>query len=119
MTANQLEVLSLVTSTLNDEKDDEYSIPLDISDIINICREYSKLTWQIRGQIEAILEVGAEEAIRSGEVNKTSLPHIKYFLQRICDNAYFGDAASQAKECIKLIQQYEDKHKITFASSLN
>jgi hypothetical protein len=113
MTAHELEVLSLASSTPNNEKDDEYSIPLDISDIINICREYNKLGWHIQTQIENILEVGVEESIKSGVVPRTSLPHIKNFLRAICRNAYFGDAVSQAQDCIKLIQQYEEMNKIS------
>ena len=48
MTALELKSLSPVSITPEKDKDDEYSIPLDISDIINICREYNKLGWQIQ-----------------------------------------------------------------------
>ena len=111
MTALELKSLSPVSINPDNDKDDEYSIPLCIDDIINICREYNKLGWQIQSQIESILECGVEESIKSGIVKKTSFPHIKHFLNRICDNAYFGDATSQAHDCIKLIQQYEEKYK--------
>lgn len=117
MTAPELE-LSLV-STTSEEKEEEYSIPLDISDIITVCREFNKLGWQIQQQVENILEVGVEESIRSDHVKKESLPHIKSFLRVIGKNAYFGDAVSQAHDCIKLIQSYEDKHKIVTVSGLN
>lgn len=119
MTAYELKVLRSTTSTPNNEKDDEYSIPIDISDIINICREYTKLNWQIQGQIEDILELGVEKAINEGSVQKDSLPHIKNFLHRICDNAYFGDAVSQANDCIELIRQYEEKYRINSISRFN
>lgn len=115
MTAHELEVLTLDTTTPN-ESDEEYSIPLDISDIITICREFNKLGWQIQNQVENILEVGVEESIKSGNVKQSSLPHIKRFLQAICCNAYFGDAVSQAHDCIKLIAEYEDKYKITYVT---
>ena len=92
--------------------DEEYSIPLDISDIINICREFNKLGWQVQTQVEHMLEFGVEESIQSGMVNKQSLPHIKSFLNALYRNPYFGDAASQANDCIKLISKYEDKTKI-------
>ena len=118
MTALELEVLA--GSPITHEKDEEcYSIPLDISDIINICREYNKLGWQIQNQVENILEVGVEESIRGGHVKQQSLPHIKSFLRAICSNAYFGDATSQAEECIALINQYQEKHQITAVSKLN
>jgi hypothetical protein len=110
MTAHELEVLRLSNSTPNNEKDDEYSIPLDISDIINICREYTKLTWQMQNQIEAILEMGVEEAIRNGAVNKGALPHIKNFLDKICKNVYFGDAIAQAQDCINIINLFLEKN---------
>jgi hypothetical protein len=116
MTAHELEVLTLETTSNSNETDEEYSIPLDISDIITICREFNKLGWQIQNQVENILEVGVEESIKSGHVKQSSLPHIKRFLQAISRNAYFGDAVSQAHDCLKLISEYEDKYKITYAT---
>lgn len=119
MTAYALKVLNLEKSTLTNEKDDEYSIPICIDDIITICREYTKLNWQIQNQMENILESGVDEAIENGSVSKTSLPYIKNFLKRICDNPYFGEATDQANDCIELICQYEDRHKITSISRFN
>jgi hypothetical protein len=119
MTAQDLEGLTLVSSTSATNEQEEYSIPLDISDIINICREFSKLGWQIQSQVENILEVGVEESIKSGIVKRESLPHIKSFLRAICKNPYFGDAISQARDCIILIQDYEERHKIVSSPSLN
>lgn len=119
MTAHELETLALVSTTTSNEKEDEYSIPLDISDIISICREYNKLGWQIQNQVENILEVGVEESIKSGIVKQQSLPHIKSFLHSICKNAYFGDAVSQARDCIQLIAEYEETHKIVTISTIN
>ena len=118
MNARDTDVLTF-TDTIKTTSDDEYDIPLDISDIINICREYNKLGWQIQNQVENILEVGVEESIKTGNVKEQSLPHIKDFLKRICENAYFGDAVTQAHDCINLIQQYEEKYKITYSSSSN
>lgn len=109
----------LLTDTITNNVDDEYNIPLDISDIINICREYNKLGWQIQNQVENILEIGVEESIKTGNVKQQSLPHIKNFLKRICDNPYFGDAGTQAFDCIDLIQQYEDKYKLIYTSPSN
>lgn len=118
MTAHELKDLVLVSSTSN-EKDDEYNIPLDISDIISICREFNQLGWQIQGQVENILEVGVEESIKTGKVKKSSLPHIKKFLKAICSNPYFGDANVQAHDGIKLITAYEDKYKISYIVASN
>jgi hypothetical protein len=115
MTAQDLEVFSLTDgSTMAasiTSKEDEFSIPLDISDIINICREFNKLGWQIQNQVENILEVGVEESIKSGIVKQQSLPHIKSFLKAICQNPYFGEAILQAKEVIYLISEFESKNK--------
>lgn len=99
--------------------DDEFSIPLDISDILFICKEYNKLGWQIQNQVESILEIGIEESIKSGHVKRISLPHIKHFLQAICKNAYFGDAIAQATDCIELINLYEEQHAMPRNSELN
>jgi len=119
MTAHELKTLALTESTPVSDKEEEFSIPLDISDIINICREYTKLGGQIQQQVENILEVGVDESIKSGIVKRESLPHVKSFLRAICGNAYFGDAVSQAHDCIKLIQEYEHKYKETSAFTIN
>lgn len=100
---------SISVKTINDHSEEEYSIPIDISDIIYICQEYNKLGWKIQNQIENILEIGVEEAINKNIVKKESLPHIKCFLKSICKNAYFGDAVDQSYECIYLIEEYEGK----------
>lgn len=109
MTAQNLKLTNVVDISANEE---EYSIPLDISDIINICREYHKLGGQVQNQVENILEFGVDQAIETGHVKRESLPHIKNFLKSICKNAYFGDAVSQANDCIFLIGEYETKHKV-------
>jgi hypothetical protein len=119
MTLNEFETLSLIETETQEDKDEEFSIPLDISDIISICKEFNNLGWQIQQQVENILEVGVEESIKSGIVKEESLPHIKYFLHRICKNAYFGDAVSQAQDCIRLIQDYEEKYQIKRVSNFN
>lgn len=120
MTTNELEALTLIdTTTSSNDKDDEYSIPIDISDIITICREYNKLGWHIQQQVENILEVGIEDSIKSGYVKREALPLIKNFLRSVSDNPYFGDAVSQADDVIKLIQQYEKRHGITYTSKFN
>jgi hypothetical protein len=118
MTLNELETLDTLELT-SEEKEEEFSIPLDISDIISICRDFNSLGWQIQQQVENILEVGVEESIKSGFVKQESLPHIKRFLRKICDNAYFGDAGSQAHDCIELIHNYEEKYKIRYVSNYN
>jgi len=84
-----------------------YDIPLDISDIIYICQEYNKLSFQIKHQIDNILDIGIENCIKEGKLNNSSLFEIKKFLTQICKNPYFGDATDQAKEVISLILDYE------------
>lgn len=99
----------LKTSAINDtyNTEDEYNIPLDISDLIHICKEYSLLGQQIQHQVEIILELGVEQAVKAKLVNANALPHIKNFLQQITQNAYFGDATEQAQECISLLEKYQ------------
>ena len=118
MTLNELESLDVLETT-SEEKGEEFSIPLNISDIISICRDFNSLGWQIQQQVENILQVGVEESIKSGFVKQESLPHIKNFLKRICDNPYFGDAGSQAQDCIELIHNYEEKYQIRYVSNYN
>lgn len=115
MTANNLEVL--ITSPTSNTKDDEFSIPLCINDLLNICREFNKLGYQIQNQVENILELGIEESIKAGNVKRESLPHIKFFLEQIIKNSYFGDAVSQAEECIFMISKFQDEN--IFHTNLN
>ena len=119
MTLNDYKHLETLENLTTKETNDEFNIPLDISDIISICKDFNSLGWHIQNQIENILEVGVEESIKSGFVKQESLPYIKFFLHKICKNAYFGDAVSQAQDCIKLIQQYEDKYKVIYVSTAN
>ena len=119
MTLNEFETLSLIETETKEDKDEEFSIPIDISDIISICKDFNSLGWQIQQQVENILEVGVEESIKSGAVKQESLPHIKFFLHKICENAYFGDAVSQAQDCIHLIQDYEEKNLVRRVSNYN
>jgi len=101
------------------EKDDEFSIPLNISDIISICKDFNSLGWQVQNQIDNIIEIGIEESIKKKYVEQQSLPRIKFFLQQIIKNPYFGEAVDQATECIKLIREYEYKHKVCYNSKYN
>lgn len=118
MTLNEYKSLdvSIETST---SQDDEYSIPLCMDDIISICKDFNSLGWQIQKQVENILEYGVEDSLKSGNVKQQSLPPIKYFLHRIISNPYFGDAACQAKDCLLLIRQYEEKHQVKYISNSN
>jgi len=105
MAAQDLDSLTLVNPDSNQEE--EFSIPLNISDIITICREFNELGTKIQKQVENILEFGVKESIHTGLVKQKSLPYIKNFLNSISKNAYFGDAVTQAEECIHLISEYE------------
>lgn len=107
-----------LTNHFNDNTD-EFSIPLDISDILFICKEYHKLGWQIQNQIETILEIGIDESIKNGFVKPESLSHIKNFLLTIGKNPYFGDAVTQAHDCTELILEFEEKNKLKLISSIN
>lgn len=97
---------------------EEFSIPLDISDILNICKEYNKLGINIQNYIDVMLDCGVEKAINSGSVKKEYLVFIKDFLKSIENNPYFGDAATQCRECIQLINNFQTKEK-TKISLLN
>lgn len=119
MTINELKALTLTEIKNSNDQDEEFNIPIDISDIISICREYNKLGWQIQQQVENILEVGIEESIKTGYVKRESLPLIKDFLRQVSNNPYFGDAVSQAHDVIKMIQKYERDHSIVYASKCN
>lgn len=110
MSVPQWKVLNLASPS-NQDHEEEFSIPLDISDIISICKEYSNLGWQIQKQVENILEFGIEDCIKLGYIKTESLLPIKNFLVAITKNPYFGDAVSQASDCIQIIREYESSCK--------
>ena len=117
---NELEALILSTENKNsNDPNEELNIPLDISDIISICREFNKLGWQIQQQVENIVEIGVEESVNAGYVKREALPLIKNFLRQVSNNPYFGDAVSQADECIVLIRRYEKEQGIVYVSQAN
>jgi hypothetical protein len=109
MGAQKLNVLDFDIKLETEEED--FEIPLDIEDIITICREYGKLGWGLQSQVETVLKIGVAEAIEAGQVKKEALPHIKEFLQQIVSGICVGDAVSQASDCIDLINQYQRHHK--------
>jgi hypothetical protein len=119
MTPNEIKTSSLIQTSTSNHQDQEYNIPLCMEDIISICKVFGSLGWQIQNQIDNILDMGIEEAIKNGNVKETSLPHIKYFLNTICDNPYFGDAVAQAQDCLFLIHQYEEKYQVKYISTAN
>lgn len=92
------------------EEEETFSVPLDIFDIINVCKQFSQLGFKVQAQIECIMELGIEEAVRNQMVSVASLPLIKNFLKEIVNNPYFGDATDQAFDCFHLIEMFEDKH---------
>jgi len=119
MPLNALNEIEVSHATTNKSDENYLDIPIDISDIINICKEYNKLGWQIQKQIEDITEMGIDEAISNGSVKVIALPHIKDFLCSVSDNMYFGDAADQAKETIALIEIFEMKNPNLFELASN
>lgn len=110
--------ISTLPSTKTEE-DEKFDIPIDIADIINICKEYSMLGWQIQNQIEQITKSGIDKSIKNGTVKVGSLVAIKDFLYKICENAWFGDAANQANDCISLIEDFELRNPDLFLGKIN
>ena len=113
MTLNKIDDLSI--HEVNPNETDEFSIPLHINDILGLCQEFAMLNIQY--QIEDIIEYGVEESVKNNLVKQESLPHVKYFLEKICNNQYFGDAAEQAEDCLVLICAFEEKFKISYRSN--
>ncbi len=94
-------------SSINRNEQKDESSPLDISEIMQICREFSNLGFNIQNQIEYILENGILTSLSDGKINKSHLPFIKQFLLLIKDNFYFGDASYQASDIIDEISKIE------------
>jgi hypothetical protein len=96
--------------------EEAFDIPLDISDIISICREYSKLGFQMQQQVELIMDLGISDAINSKAVSASALPHLKHWLQQVIRNPLFGDAGDQAAETVRAIEDYQELHPTTITN---
>lgn len=97
-------------SSINREVIDFDSTPIDISEIIAICKEYNSLGFYIQNQIDFILENGFDEAVKFGKINSSNLDYIKDFLFKL-SQIYYLDAAVQAEDLLKEISKYEMKIK--------
>ena len=105
--------LQLIEFSKPKETNEYLDIPIDITDIITVCKEYSNLGSNLQNQVESILDLGIEESIKTGKVKLQSLPHIKFFLKSIVNNPYFGDATDQCNEIIDIITLYQSKFEKT------
>jgi hypothetical protein len=108
--SKQLE-LQLIEFSNPNNSNEYLDIPLDITEIISICKEYSKLDYSLQQQVEYILDYGVAESIKAKMVKKENLPQIKSFLRKICEIPFFGDASDQSRECIELITIFEFTEK--------
>lgn len=70
-------------------------IPLHISDLTSICKQFSKLSSKSKVVLELILDEGIE-AINTGKISYAEVYELKEFLLTIKDNPLFGDASQQA-----------------------
>lgn len=104
-------VLTNFYSSINRDVIDFESNPIDISEIFEICKEYSSLGFQIQNEIDFILENGFDEAIKKKKINNYNFHIMKDFFSKISKMYYLGDAAIQAEDFIKEIDSYELKIK--------
>jgi hypothetical protein len=100
-------------------KEEEYDTPICMDDILIVCREYSQLGNQLQHQVEAVMEMGIEEAIATHSVSISALPFVKNFLLTVGSNGYFGDAAEQARACVLMINLFEEEHPEQFRLPAN
>jgi len=80
-------------------------IPLDISDITNICKKFSNLSIKSRKILDLLLEEGVN-SINSGKITFAEVFELKEFLVMIKDNSLFGDASEQADLILKEINYF-------------
>jgi hypothetical protein len=79
---------------------DHFDVPLDLTDVLTVCREFSRLGYNIQAQIELLIDHGVENAINQQLIKRSSLPYIRSFLRTIVDAQYFGEAGSKADDLI-------------------
>lgn len=101
-TEPDLQLVSIEQETIN--------TPISMFDILSICREFSKLGYQMQQQVETITELGIKDAINSKAVSAAALPHIKFFLQQVIRNPYFGEAVDQAADAVRMIENWQESN---------
>lgn len=114
MSTNLFDEPILLEKNESVSSDETFNIPICMEDIITVCKEYSKLGYNIQHQVETIMELGIVEAISNGTVNVEAIPHIKHFLVGVAQNVYFGDACNQANDCIDMIEAFEEQYPKLF-----
>lgn len=95
------------------KENNDNDIPIDLSDVLNVCRNYAVLGINIQQQIEHIMEMGIDEAISSGTVKIEVLPHIREFLKLITDNL-LGDIVDQCFALMMMIDDFEFNNQHLF-----
>jgi hypothetical protein len=90
--------------------DPSSDIPLDLSDLLTVCREYTKLGLNLQHQVEILIEYGVDTAINQRLVSRSALPHIRAFLKVIGSSWVFGDSSLQASDLIDAIDCYQHQH---------
>lgn len=99
------------SSIMRDQVDVD-STPIDISEVIALCKEYAILGSAIQNQIDFILENGVEEAIKNNKI--TYIDYIKDFLTKMSAIYYLGDAALQAEDCLNQLNKIKTKSKVIY-----
>ncbi len=89
------------------ENEEVFSIPLNVSEILELCQKFSNLGFNIQHQLQDIAEYGVEESIKRGLVKKESLPFIQDFLSTLSKNSYLGDAAMEAETFLFMLKELE------------
>lgn len=95
-----------LNGSIDNINETELDIPIDINDIIEVCKQYTQLGWNIQQQIGWLIELGIEESLKEGKVSVEALPHIRQFLKSITEKM-FGDTVDQAFAVIMMIDNYE------------
>ena len=106
-------------NNLADIKFETLDLTPTISDVLNVCKQFSQLGWRIQAQLEYILNHGIEEAIGDGQISAETLPHIRHFLQFLCENPYFGDASEESLELLLLLDDCALQHPQFFITHQN
>jgi len=89
------------------KKDDEFDIPLDISDFIDICKIYSKM-----GDYQYFIDELAETK-QVESVPVSVLPMMISFFEKLSQNPYFGDAATVSREFSNKLKKYLKQYNKT------
>jgi hypothetical protein len=76
---------------------------MDLTTILDICKEYNRLGWAVQEQLEKVIDDSdnIKEMVEDGKLNPNALKYIKTFLENIADLT--GDETGEVELILEMM----------------